>query len=774
MPYICLARDDIPNGVVQVLDLQPNASQPPPGTPTAQSRYVNRPLAAPVSVTAAGGLAADGFGLAAYLMDRVEPGGLEVAAATLTATSPLHGDTVTVAGVALTAIANLATGTAQMVGPTAADTVTVGVTPFTCVEAVAAGTAQMVDPADADTIDIKTVPFLCVENYAVGTATVGAGTAAGDTLVIKGVTFTAVNPGPGVPANQTFTDVAGSGTDILTADSLVAAINDPASQALILAAAPAGIAVPVADNVGGTSAVVTLTADHLGLQGEFSLVQTGGNIAVSGATMIAVVPDPAVQEFAGLLQAVGGTNIAVATSLALAVNDPASQALILAAVVPAGGAVCAAATGGTDTVTLTADLPGAQGDFALAESTAGARVTLSGAALVHVDADPATQEFNSLAHYAPAGTNVAVATSLVLALNDVANPEPVGADNAGGTLDTVTITAGNRGLVGELALAESTVGARVTISGATLVAILPVAATQEFAALAAVANNDAVATSFRTTLVDGATIALMQIVTGGPYVSAVAPGAAIITMTALDALAAALIGPTGNMQFLTSNDTRLVQDAVAAVTSTLNRAHQTWTAAFQIATTAALQARVDAGTALALGNLDTVLLAQGGGELTALAGSNSTGTVADILSILAGRGYRAPTNNDQTGAANIYMTGAATWNPVTLGGFTELVREYSANWGHGEIRSTAIGGDWVAREITPIRHTVDTDALQISLAHGTLAVFGAVAGQPPVTLWPDSDFQPFYPWTYQKTLGFPTVNNARLLTIYDDTGAVLA
>ena len=55
MPYICLARADLPNGTVQVVDLTPNSSQrSEPYDPPGQTRYVNRVQNNPVYFTAAG------------------------------------------------------------------------------------------------------------------------------------------------------------------------------------------------------------------------------------------------------------------------------------------------------------------------------------------------------------------------------------------------------------------------------------------------------------------------------------------------------------------------------------------------------------------------------------------------------------------------------------------------------------------------------------------------------------------------------------------------
>lgn len=76
MPYICLARNDIPDGVVQILSLIPNSSQRHPAyDPPGQTRYLNRAADNPVLFTAAGAVLEDTVGLRAYLVDRVEPAG---------------------------------------------------------------------------------------------------------------------------------------------------------------------------------------------------------------------------------------------------------------------------------------------------------------------------------------------------------------------------------------------------------------------------------------------------------------------------------------------------------------------------------------------------------------------------------------------------------------------------------------------------------------------------------------------------------------------------
>ncbi len=75
MPYICKRRSDIPSGILQVLDLQPNESQrnliyEPPG----QTKYVNRPQNDTV-VVASNVTSAAYSGVAAWLIDTIEDAG---------------------------------------------------------------------------------------------------------------------------------------------------------------------------------------------------------------------------------------------------------------------------------------------------------------------------------------------------------------------------------------------------------------------------------------------------------------------------------------------------------------------------------------------------------------------------------------------------------------------------------------------------------------------------------------------------------------------------
>lgn len=107
MPYICQTRDDIPNGILQVLDLFPNTSlRNQVYDPVGQTKYINRCQNETVVVSASA-TAAEYKGLAAYLIDSVADGGddgaLTAAQANDMATAIIArldaGSTLTLAGI---------------------------------------------------------------------------------------------------------------------------------------------------------------------------------------------------------------------------------------------------------------------------------------------------------------------------------------------------------------------------------------------------------------------------------------------------------------------------------------------------------------------------------------------------------------------------------------------------------------------------------------------------------------------------------------------------
>lgn len=96
MPYIAMRRTDIPNGVLQVLDLVPNTSlRNQIYDPIGQTKYINRFSTDTLAALSANRTVAEYSGLAAYLIDHVEDNVANVAI------------TVTVANAAAAAITAL-------------------------------------------------------------------------------------------------------------------------------------------------------------------------------------------------------------------------------------------------------------------------------------------------------------------------------------------------------------------------------------------------------------------------------------------------------------------------------------------------------------------------------------------------------------------------------------------------------------------------------------------------------------------------------------------
>jgi hypothetical protein len=191
-----------------------------------------------------------------------------------------------------------------------------------------------------------------------------------------------------------------------------------------------------------------------------------------------------------------------------------------------------------------------------------------------------------------------------------------------------------------------------------------------------------------------------------------------------------------------------------------------WSLADLATASAALLAEVDAGNALtggAGGTVNAALLAALGAPVGFTIGAE-TAVLTELLSVLAGRGYVLP-------AGSIKLAGAA-WVPAQAGSFTETHRVYGTTMDAGEwVPSTyanmLAGGDPIQYETKPIRHTYDSTHFQVSLGEGHLATF-----QAGVTLWPDSDLVGHYPWLMQGNNQHPQVNNARVVTVYNDDGTL--
>ena len=343
------------------------------------------------------------------------------------------------------------------------------------------------------------------------------------------------------------------------------------------------------------------------------------------------------------------------------------------------------------------------------------------------------------------------------------NVEPGGLLNAAGT---ITI------------LGTCTAGDQITIGGAvfTAVAALPDHTIREFqdaSGSAAACATDLILAINNTTAVTGGRTVMKASTAGGKPVNAYAlaadGGAGIVSLTARSSTGGdhALVGWAGNTIALATTEPTHITLSDARLT----RGLETWTLAAQATATAALVARLDAGSALNLTGINTALSSVGS-ELTNAGGSSSRGSVANVLACLAGRTYRIA-RTSITGAANYYMD--ATYptykfnQSSALGGFEQMVYINGDVMQYGEWKTAAIGGDLVAREVGGIRHTYNVDALSASLLGGQLK---SMTG--PTELWPNSEVIPHFPWGQAGFLSYDTTTAPRLVVVYDDDGTVLS
>ena len=264
------------------------------------------------------------------------------------------------------------------------------------------------------------------------------------------------------------------------------------------------------------------------------------------------------------------------------------------------------------------------------------------------------------------------------------------------------------------------------------------------------------------------------------HVLAAAPGPQVGRVT-LEAVtnpgAVALLGSDGDLPISTSAPL----DITVPTALRLGRANERWTGAILTNLIDALLLRLDSGLSMTLASINTVLLAEAGAELTNAGGSLSTGTVADVLSILAGRDYALPVGALKYTAVTAPDT-VHLWSATQRGSFTSPSVVFDTEMTHGEWRPTTgwikrgkerqsvvSGGDTVNLEVRGVRTTVDTTHFQHSLHHGQLAAY--TAG---ITLFPDADVRRFVSdWT-RRTHRQDTLLTQRVITVYDDDGTLLA
>ena len=181
-----------------------------------------------------------------------------------------------------------------------------------------------------------------------------------------------------------------------------------------------------------------------------------------------------------------------------------------------------------------------------------------------------------------------------------------------------------------------------------------------------------------------------------------------------------------------------------------------------------LIAVVDAGTALNIAGVN----AAGGfaGVLNGVGVGNSTGTVLELLAVLAGRGY--------TVADGVTLQTAAGAGAQDGGAFAP---QYTQSGGIGGNKAAPV----IARtkESRPIRATFSSGSLFASISEGALAGWvdatqtyhpaPAAGGEPAVGTDPVGTRSP-YPYQGGSARNALTANQAmRIATVYDDDGTVL-
>jgi len=617
-------------------------------------------------------------------------------------------------------------------------------------EGLAAYIADVVDPGGSEA--------------ATGTITM-VGPTVGDTIIFTG---------PGGVLTQVYTAVENTATGTVT-------VADPTAAVGRLT-----VGLTALDCIENASTGVGLTPNA---------VQVGDAVTIAGVLFTAA----AAADLPNQVFDQSGGDQATSDSLVAAINHANAQALLTAALdalvaVPTGGTLTATNAGGAAIpITLTPSVLGVWGDAAIVQTVGGA--TLTPVSLTHTAPDPAAQEFGSAAYYegTHADVSVPVATSIVAAVNDAATQALINADyagpapaaldgtmtaaNGGGTLAVVTLTASLPGFSGRLDLATTEAG-QLVLSAATLVQTAADPSAFEFDSLinSTLGTNITVANSLVAALNHANSDTALGTTIGGSTVTATNVGGTSAVVTVV----ADTPGSVGAMGITDTAAGRITQSANAMAKTMV-----TWTGALINASAAAVQALVDAGSPCTVAGINAAMNGVVGVSGISIATGNSS--LADILSILAGRVYQLPTP-----ATKDAVTGK-NWSTVAQGSFTEANTTWDTDMLGGEWGATvagrkalktggsyknptflttpagAAGGDVVNNEIGEARATYDSTAFQASVNSGQLSRYAAG-----VTLFPDPEVQA---WSSRQA-GTPiqrqaTLVNQRIVTVYDDDGSLL-
>jgi hypothetical protein len=617
-----------------------------------------------------------------------------------------------------------------------------------------------------------------LEAYIADRVDPGGSEAATGTMTLAGVLVgdTITYTGPGGVLTQVYTAVENTATGSIV-------VGDPTAA--------------VGRLTVGLSALSCVEDDSTGVGVTPNTVLVGDAITIAGVLFTAAgaadIPNQIFDQ--------SGTDQQTSNSLVLAINHANAQALLTAAldalvVAPTAGTLVATNAGGAAVaITLTPSVLGVWGDAAIVQTVGGA--TLTPVSLTHTAPNPAAvpSEFGSAAYYE--GTNadvsIPVATSIVAAINDAANQILIAANYAGpapaalfgtvtgasGGTATVTLTPSLPGFSGQLDMSTTEAG-QLVLSAATLVNVNANPALFQFDSLinSTLGTDITSATSLAAALNNATSDVALGTTIGGSTVTASNVGGTSAVVTSL----ADTAGSVGAMGITESTAGVRVVVSAGAMAKTM----VTWTAALINASAAAVQALVDAGTACTVVLIDAAMNAVVG--VSGISIATGTSSLADILSILAGRAYQVPVPvvKDVTGT---------NWSTVATGSFTGPNTTWDTGMLSGEWGATtagrkalktgggltnptflttpagAAGGDVVNNELAGVRSTYDGTHFQASVNAGQL--FRLSAG---VTLFPDPEVQA---WS-SRTAGSPTalqrqatLVNQRVVTVLDDDGSLL-
>jgi hypothetical protein len=282
----------------------------------------------------------------------------------------------------------------------------------------------------------------------------------------------------------------GAGTDQTAADSMVAAV---------ILLANSFDTIVTADNAGGTTTTVTLTAVTPGLVGNAITLSVtppsaSGRLTLSGVTLENGLGDD-ISSASSLVSAINDPGNGLATDL-YADNAGGTLAVVTVTAITPGLAADGVSTAdNTGATRLTwggfATLTGGAGTDTTAAASLDAAIGLSltsvtsvqaanvctltavtpgnvGNAIALTSSDPVREALSGAVLSGGIGTNLSVATSLAGAINLAANGLSVdlAADNAGGTSSTVTMWDLVPGVAGNTDTIISSDGTRLPVSGA--------------------------------------------------------------------------------------------------------------------------------------------------------------------------------------------------------------------------------------------------------------------------------------------------------------------